>query len=139
MAPDNSELAENVFEGLLIIRALSFVVHATNDGRLDVSFIPKDKEVDLEFIEDDTTGRIAAGAKLGLAILTVEGTCDKFLSEGRHRMEGEVRWDIRGLVLQQDEGIDFYRRVWILKARSKPSDDYAETLLFLKLFGLIKQ
>ncbi len=51
-------------------------------------------------------------------------------------MEGKFHWVIRGLVLQQDERIDFYRRVGILKARSKSSDNYAETLLFLKLFGL---
>jgi len=136
ITPDDSELAENAPQGILIIRAPSFVVYATSDGGLDIPFIPKDKRIYLKFVNDDITDRVIAGARRILAVLTVEGTCDKFLSEGQHHMEGKVDWRIRGLVLQQDETNDFCRRVGTLEAGSKSSDDYAETQLFLQIFGL---
>lgn len=122
--------------GLITVRAPSYHIYALTDHYLDIPLLPEDLEENISFVPDDANEEIAAGTRLIVAILTVDGACMKCFYSRQHALEGPRGWCIESLVLQYDEAEDWYRRVGLLSITSKESEGMATESALLTAFGL---
>jgi hypothetical protein len=137
VVPAHAISTNTVVLGVLTLRAPLFLVCVAVDGSLNTPFFSEDLVETARFSPDDTYDELTAGTRLVMAILTVEGVCEKYLNTKRHIMEGATWWTITALILQHDEVKDWYRRVGNLSIKTKTSHSQVKKSQLLEELGLM--